>query len=63
MIIFYGDTFKDKVYAKNLTTLEELKIEIENELKKISKNTLYLVFQNMKKRLNLVLNNNGGHIE
>jgi hypothetical protein len=43
--------------------VEELKERIEIEIRKISKTTLLCVFENMKNRVQLVLENEGKHIE
>lgn len=54
-----------KQYAYNPLpkTLDDLKQNIEREIKKISSTVLESVFENLEKRCNLVLSANGGHIE
>lgn len=54
---------KDKVYAKRLDSIEQLKEEIKIEISKISKITLSAVFEDMKKRCDKVLKCEGKHIE
>jgi hypothetical protein len=54
---------KNNVYATNPQTLEELKINIENEVKKISVETLERVSENMIKRVKLCLESNGNHFQ
>jgi hypothetical protein len=54
---------KNNVYATNPQTLEELKINIENEIKKISVETLERVSENMIKRVKLCLESNGKHFQ
>ena len=54
---------KARVYNPLPKTLDELKANIEREIKKINKETLKNVFSNLKKRCNLVIENKGGHFE
>ena len=44
-------------------TLDDLKTNITNEIKNIKSEVLNDTFDNMKKRLELVIEANGGHIE
>lgn len=60
---FLWGYLKDKVYRKKYETIEELKEEIRNEIKKISKITLSAVFKDLKKRCLLCIDNKGGHVE
>ena len=52
---------KAKVY--NPKTIEDLKANIIREIKNISKKTLELTFLNFKKRCDLLISAQGGHIE
>ena len=61
--IFLWGYLKDKVYAKKLESIEQLKEKIKNEISKISKITLFAVFENMKKRCRTVLDCEGKHFE
>ena len=54
---------KAKVYYPLPKTLDELKANIEREIKKISKDELKCVFSNFEKRLYSVIEVGGGHIE
>jgi hypothetical protein len=54
---------KSKVYNPLPKTLDDLKANIINEIKKISKDVLKLTFSNFKKRCELVINAEGGFIE
>ena len=60
---FLWGYLKQKVYNPLPKNLEELKVNIERETQKISKNMLNSTFLNFEKRLNLVINAKGGHIE
>ena len=51
------------VYNPLAKTLEDLKANIEREIKKISKNILELTFLNFKNRCELIISAEGGHIE
>ena len=44
-------------------TLDDLKSNIDREIKNISKDILKNTFLNFEKRCNLILTANGGHIE
>ena len=44
-------------------TIEDLKVNLEREIKNINIETLKSTFLNLKKRCILVINENGGHIE
>jgi hypothetical protein len=55
--------FKNNVYATNPQTLQEFKINIENEIKKINVETLERVSENMIKRVKLCLESNGNHFQ
>jgi hypothetical protein len=54
---------KSVVYNPLPKTLNDLKVNIEREIKKISKETLKSVFLNFEKRCNLIISAEGGHIE
>ena len=60
---FLWGYLKDRVYRKKFETIEELKEEIKNEIKKITKITLNSVFKEMKKRCLICIQNKGGHVE
>jgi len=45
------------------STLEELKENIEREIKNINKDILKRTFSNFKKRCHLVIDAKGGHFE
>jgi hypothetical protein len=51
------------VYYPLPKTLEDLKANIRREIKIINKNFLKSTFVNFEKRCNLIIENNGGHIE
>ena len=44
-------------------TVDDLKANITNEIKNIKPDMLKSIFYNLKKRLELVIEANGGHIE
>ena len=55
---------KSMVYNNPLPkTLDDLKANIEREIKKISKNILELTFLNFKNRCELIISAEGCHIE
>ena len=54
---------KSKVYNPLPKNLDELKENISNEVRKITKETLNSVFLNLEKRCNLIISAQGGHIE
>lgn len=54
---------KNKIYRNRLHTLDELKEAIEQEIRGITEQELQAVFNNMKRRVNLCLENNGQHFE
>jgi hypothetical protein len=56
-------SLKTKVFRNRLHTLEELQAAIVEEINNIDQHTLQRVFDNIKKRVNMTLLNNGGHIE
>ena len=51
------------VYNPLPKTLNDLKVNIEREIKKISKETLKSVFFKFWKRCELIISAEGGHIE
>ncbi len=54
---------KSVVYNPLPKTLDDLKINITREIKKIPKNILNSVFLNFENRCKLIINAQGGHIE
>jgi hypothetical protein len=54
---------KNRVYDPKPSNLAELRQNIEREFKKFKKIDKKSIFDNMKKRCQLVLSENGGHIE
>jgi len=44
-------------------SLDDLKANLEREIKKIPKNVLNSVFFNLEKRCELIISTGGGHIE
>lgn len=54
---------KNKVFQNRLHNLEELEEAIRIELQNITPETLHNVFNNMRRRVNLCIENNGGHFE
>ena len=51
------------VYNPLPKTLEDLKVNLEREIKKISKTILKSTFLNFQNRCELVISAEGGHIE
>jgi hypothetical protein len=60
---FLWGYLKARVYSPIPKTIEELKENIRREIQNIEKTTLKSVFENFKKRLDLVIQEKGGHIE
>ena len=56
-------TLKSKVYNPKPSTLKKLKETIEREFKEFKKTELKSIFSNMKKRLYLIEQEKGKHIE
>jgi hypothetical protein len=54
---------KQKVYSPIPSTVEQLKENIIREFKNFKKTDLNSIFLNMKKRLDLIEQEKGGHIE
>ena len=54
---------KSVVYNPLPKTLDDLKTNIDREIKKISKDVLKSVFLNLEKRCDSIIENKGGHIE
>jgi len=54
---------KSRVYKPLPKTLEDLKVNIEREIQNIPKDALKSTFLNFKKRCELLLSTEGGHIE
>ncbi len=63
MRLFLWGYLKGRVYSSLPKTLDDLKTNIEREIKIINKKTLKTVFENFEKRCNLVISAEGGHIE
>jgi hypothetical protein len=60
---FLWGHLKDHIYKNDPKTLDELKANIENEIKKISNESLIRTSENMKRRVSLCLENNGRHFQ
>jgi hypothetical protein len=60
---FLWGYLKARVYNPLPKTLDQLKENIEREIKKITKKTLNSTFLNFKKRSELIISADGGHIE
>lgn len=58
----WGD-MKKKVYKREPNDLNDLKKYIEEEINKVSVSTLHKVFENMDKRIELCIANNGQHFQ
>lgn len=54
---------KNNIFKNRLHTLEELEAAIQQEIQSITPNELERVFDCMKRRVNLCLENGGGHFE
>jgi hypothetical protein len=52
-----------KVYNPLPKIIDDFKVNIEREIKKINGDILKSTFLNLKKRLKLIIETNGGHIE
>lgn len=62
MIFFWG-YLKSKVYKPLPKNLDDLKANIEREIKNIDKTVLKSTFLNFEKRCKLLIDKNGGHVE
>jgi hypothetical protein len=60
---FLWGYLKQRVYKPIPKTLDELKVNIEREIKKINEEMLKNVFENFKKRCSLIVSAEGGHFE
>jgi hypothetical protein len=60
---FLWGYIKNNVYKTPVSDLTELKMRVENEIKMISKATLYDVFSSVLKRMHLCISAGGGHFE
>ena len=60
---FLWGYLKQKVYSPMPQNLDDLKANIEREIKNISSDVLYSTFLNFEKRLKLVIESEGDHIE
>lgn len=54
---------KQVVYKQNLKNLDELRESITNAINSIGRDVIKTVFSNIEKRLQMVIDNNGAHIE
>lgn len=54
---------KTKIFTNRLHSIEELQEAIINEVNNINEEGLHRIFSNVKKRVNLCLDANGGHFE
>lgn len=54
---------KNSVYKDRLHTIEELQNAITNKVRSITEIELQNVFENMKRRVQRCIENNGGHFE
>lgn len=54
---------KNKIHQNRLHNLEQLQAAIEHEIHNIDQNQLHRLFDNIKRRINLCLEANGGHFE
>jgi len=60
---FLWGYLKDKVYSPKPTTVFEMKHAIRREMKKISADTCHNVINSFRRRLQLVVQKRGGHLE
>ena len=60
---FLWGYLKSVVYNPLPKTLDDLKVNLEREIKKINKDMLKSTFSNFEKRCHLLKSANGGHIE
>ena len=60
---FLWGHLKNVVYLSPWEDLAELKSRIQDEIKSISQKTLYDVFSNISKRMNLCVSVDGGHFQ
>ncbi len=60
---FVGGCMKDRVFATNPTSIEDLKATITTVIQSIDVLILWKVFQNMMKRVKACLSVEGGHFE
>ena len=60
---FLWGYLKDRVYKPMPKTLYDLKVNIEREIRNIEPDVLKSTFLNFRKRLNLIIEAKGGHIE
>lgn len=56
-------TLKSRVYNPRPTNLQQLKENVEREIEIFKKSNLFSIFSNLKKRLSLIKQENGRHIE
>ncbi|XP_031327482.1 uncharacterized protein LOC116158782 [Photinus pyralis] len=60
---FLFGRIKNNIFKNRLHTLEELERAIRQEINDVTQDELERVFENMKRRVNLCLEVNGGHFE
>lgn len=60
---FFFGHLKNTIYKNRMHNLEELQEAITTAIRNISENTLINVFENLKRRMNLCIENNGLHFE
>jgi hypothetical protein len=60
---FLWGYLKDRVYKPMPKTLDDLKVNIEREIRNIKQDGLKSIFLNFRKRLNLIIETKVGHIE
>lgn len=54
---------KNKIYRNRLHNIQELQAAIEHEINNINVETLHNIFENLKRRVQTCLDNNGQHFE
>ncbi len=54
---------RSKIYSPKPNNIDDLKVNIEKEIRSIKPEVLIPTFQNLEKRLKKVIDVNGGHIE
>lgn len=60
---FLFGSLKNAIHRNRLHTVEELQEAITNEIRNISEDNLHNVFNNLKKRVNACIENEGRHFE
>jgi len=62
-VTLWNTGLKDRVYKPMPKTLDDLKVNIEREIRNIKPDGLKSTFSNFRKRLNLIIETKDGHIE